>query len=214
MATCGSSVCPVADGIAGSVSDQIVGAIPGLAQDATPSAPTLKPDQFTKALLTYVGFKNTSAPGKLGPPNWCFTGAVPDTGNSPVPPLTVAPDGTLTGVCKGAVVSVKMTWDGSSGGMWDANSGNVSWSIKMNIKEAGYPKGFFIVRTLQIDGSAPVTAKDGVVSAQGTANYTDNCQQDPKAPGIVPCDPGTNQQNAPTAYSFSGTLDWRMTFEP
>jgi len=203
------------EAIANAVSAQIVDAIPPLTANATGEAPAPKPDQFTKANLTYLGFKNTSAPGKLGPPNWCFTGAVPDTGNSPVPPLTVAPDGTLTGVCQGAIQSVKMTWNGSSSGTWDANSGNVSWSIKMNIKEAGYPKGFFIVRTLQIDGSAPVTEKDGIVTAEGTANYTDNCQQDPKSPGLVPCDPGASgQPNAPTSYSFSGTVDWRMTFVP
>jgi hypothetical protein len=204
--------------IADSVSRQMISAIPGLAPvetgEATPASITLKPDQFTKALLGYLGFKNTSAPGQLGPPNWCFTGAVPDTGNAPVAPWTVAADGTLTGVCQGSIQSVKMTWDGTSSGKWDPDTGTVTWSITMNIKEAGYPSGFFIVRTLQIDGSGPVAEQDGVVSAQGTAQYTDKCDSNPKTPGLVPCNPSFSGPDAPTGYSYAGTLDWKMTFQP
>jgi hypothetical protein len=170
-----------------------------------------KPDQFTKANLVYLGMKNLSAPNNGGPPNWCFTGAVPDAGDSPTPPLTVAPDGTLTGVCQGAIKSYYITWDGSSAGQWDPQTGIVSWDVTMAIFQEGNQPETTTARTVEIHGSGPVTNVDGVVSAHGTAEWTDTCKGGKQADGFRPCGPNPDQE---AGYSANGTLDWNMTFVP
>jgi hypothetical protein len=203
------------EAIANAVSGQIVGAIPPLTANATGEAPPPKPDQFTKANLTYLAMKNLSVPGDPGPPNWCFTGANPSGNDPPVPQLTVAPDGTLTGVCQGGIPKYQMSWTGSSGGQWDAQSGIVTWSVKMNIIQQGLKPGQTTIRNVAIDGSGPVTEKDGVVTAQGTATWTDSCAVGGLIKdGFPRCLGAVSQAETDQGYKNNGTLDWRITFVP
>ena len=185
-----------------------------LTQKAAKPAPP-QPDQFTKANLAYLGMKDLTAPGEGGPPNWCFTGAVPDAGDSPTPPFSVAPDGALTGVCKGAIKSYQMTWTGSSTGQWDPQTAVVTWTLAMTIVEQGNKAGQTTVRTVKIDGSGPLTAAAGVVSARGTATWTDTCAAGGKlGDGFQRCLLAGLTEAEQTGYSHQGTLDWSMTFTP
>jgi hypothetical protein len=90
----------------------------------------------------------------------------------------------------------------------------VYWAVEMKIVEEGYSAGHDTIRTLEIGGSAPVTAVDGVVSAQGTADWTDTCAGGKQGDGFQPCLVAGLTDAELAGYSHTGTLDWKMTFVP
>ncbi len=169
------------------------------------------PEQFKTATLYYLTTpppSNQTAPGKGAPPFWCFTGDI--SGGASIPPLTISPDGSFKGDCTGGftLYSKTYTWGGTTAGQWDPQTGLITWTMNMWIKIEDPSSGHITTRTIAIQGSSPIsTAADGTVSANGTAAWTDTCQADNSDIGYIPCD-------STTAYNWSGTLDWKMTFNP
>ena len=177
--------------------------------DSQPQAPSSdqlpSPDQFKTATLSYLSYVNQTVPGKGGPPYWCFTGDV--SGGNPIPPLTVAPDGTLTGECQGAFKSgsISVRYNGTTNGQWDPLTGVVSWTMDMTIhQDSGI---YSSTRPINIHDSGPIpTASAGEVSAQGSAEWSDICQS---ADSDHPYCAGTL-----ASFNWSGSLDWKITFNP
>jgi hypothetical protein len=174
-----------------------------------PQAPsgdqTLKPEQFKTATLSYLSYKNQTDPAKGGPPYWCFTGDV--SGGNPIPPLTVAPDGSITGQCQGAFRSgsISINYSGTTRGQWNPQTGEMTWSMDMIVTQASGP--FSSTRTISLqNGSSIPTASAGEVSATGAATWSDSCQS---ADGEHPYCSGTQ-----ASYLWSGALDWKITFNP
>ena len=180
------------------------GSEPPATQPPVPEPPA--PEQFKTATLFYLSYINQDAPGKAGPPYWCFTGDI--AGGSAIPPLSVAPDGNLTGPCKGSFKSgsISISYSGTTTGHWDTQTGKVTWAMDMSIQQT--LDSYSSTRIINIHDSAPITtAPDGVVSAQGVAEWTASCHSSADV-GPVCTDSGA------TSYNYHGTLNWKMTFNP
>ena len=181
---------------------------PDLSATQPPVGQPLSPEHFKTATLFYLSYINQTAPGMSGPPYWCFTGDV--SGGSPIPPLSVAPDGTLTGQCKGSFKlpgGAQVSYSGTTNGHWDPQTGNVTWEMDMTIQQTY--DSYSSTRIIKIHESSPspiTTASDGVVGMQGKAEWSDSCHSSAAVGPVCTKDA--------TSYNWSGTLNWKMTFNP